>query len=83
MMNGVVQKRLMLPDGTPYVDAYPGMSMEEAIEEVVVFDDVYPHRVGDKVNLINLCRPFQFYFRNISFLCIEGENEDENIDCRR
>lgn len=44
--NGVVQKRLMLPSSTPYIDAKPGMSAEEAIEEVVVFDDVYPHRVG-------------------------------------
>ena len=46
VMNGVVQKRLMLPGDTPYIDAFPGMSMEEAIEEVVVFEDVYPRRVG-------------------------------------
>jgi hypothetical protein len=46
VVNGVVQTRLMLPEEVPYVDAYPGMSTEEAIEEVVVFDDVYPHRVG-------------------------------------
>ena len=46
VVNGVVQKRLMLPADTPYIDAYPGMSMEEAIEDVVVFDDVYPRRVG-------------------------------------
>ena len=43
---GVVQKRLMLPADTPYIDAYEGMSQEEAIEDVVVFDDVYPRRVG-------------------------------------
>ena len=46
VVNGVVQKRLMLPSGTPYLDAYEGMSQEEAIEDVVVFDDVYPRRVG-------------------------------------
>lgn len=46
VVNGVVQKRLMLPSGTPYIDAYEGMSQEEAIEDVVVFDDVYPRRVG-------------------------------------
>lgn len=46
VVNGVVQKRLMLPSDTPYIDAYEGMSQEEAIEDVVVFDDVYPRRVG-------------------------------------
>ena len=46
VINGVVQKRLMLPADTPYIDAYEGMSQEEAIEDVVVFDDVYPRRVG-------------------------------------
>ena len=46
VVNGVVQKRLMLPSGTPYIDAYEGMSQEEAIEDVVVFDNVYPRRVG-------------------------------------
>lgn len=46
VINGVVQKRLMLPADTPYIDAYEGMSQEEAIEDVVTFDDVYPRRVG-------------------------------------
>ena len=46
VINGVVQKRLMLPADTPYIDAYEGMSQEEAIEDVVVFDDVYPRRTG-------------------------------------
>ena len=46
VLNGVVQKRLMLPDGTPYIDAYPDMTTEEAIEQVVIFDEVYPRRVG-------------------------------------
>ena len=46
VINGVVQKRLMLPADTPYIDAYEGMPQEEAIEDVVVFDDVYPRRIG-------------------------------------
>ena len=46
VVNGVVQKRLMLPEGTPYIDAYPDMTTEEAIEQVVIFDDVYPRRTG-------------------------------------
>lgn len=46
VVNGVVQKRLMLPEGITYIDAYPEMSAEEAIEEIVVFEEVYPRRVG-------------------------------------
>lgn len=46
VVNGVVQKRLMLPVDTPFIDAYPGLIAEEAIESVVVFDDVYPRNVG-------------------------------------
>jgi hypothetical protein len=46
VVNGVVQKRLMLPEGTPYIDAYPDMITEEAVEQVVIFDEVYPRRTG-------------------------------------
>ena len=66
-LNGVVQKRLMLPEGIPYVDAYRysstgeridigdeyyedsnnvEMSQEEAIEEIVTFEDEYPKYIG-------------------------------------
>lgn len=46
VVNGVVQRRLMLPGGTPYIDAYPDMTTEEAVEQVVIFDEVYPRRTG-------------------------------------
>lgn len=46
VVNGIVQKRLMLPVGTPYVDAYPNMPTEAAVEQVVVFDDIYPRTDG-------------------------------------
>ena len=46
VVNGVVQRRLMLPEGTPYIDAYPNMTTEDAIEQVVIFDEVYPRRTG-------------------------------------
>lgn len=46
VVNGVVQRRLMLPEGTPYIDAYPNMTTEEAVEQVVIFDEVYPRRTG-------------------------------------
>ena len=42
VVNGVIQKRLMLPEGTPYIDAYPNMAEAEAVEQVIVFDDVFP-----------------------------------------
>lgn len=66
-LNGVVQKRLMLPEEVPYVDAYrysptgerinignenyddPAnveMPEEEAIEEIVIFEDEYPKYIG-------------------------------------
>lgn len=66
-LNGVVQKRLMLPEGIPYVDAYRysptgerinigderydnpdnvEMPVEEAIEEIVIFEDEYPKYIG-------------------------------------
>lgn len=46
VINGVVQKRLMLPADTPYIDVYPDMSEEEAVEDIKVFDEVCPRRVG-------------------------------------
>lgn len=66
-LNGVVQKRLMLPEGIFYVDAYKyspigerinigdenyddpdnvEMPEEEAIEEIVIFEDEYPQYNG-------------------------------------
>lgn len=64
VVNGIVQKRLMLPASTPYIDAYryaggkrvylgdpayssgTPMPQEEAIENVLVIDKVYPKMVG-------------------------------------
>ena len=51
VVNGVVQKRLMLPQGTPYVDARPNLTEAEAVEQIVVFDDIYPHRIGTMSNV--------------------------------
>lgn len=45
--NGIVQKRLMLPEGTPCIDAYPGLPTVRAVEQVVVFDDIYPKTKGN------------------------------------
>jgi len=51
VVEGVVQKRLMLPTDTPFVDAYPDMQQEQAVEAVVIFDDVYPRRIGTMSNI--------------------------------
>lgn len=52
-INGIVTPRLMLPlhdeNGVAingYIDACPFTSEEDAIEDVVVFEDVYPSRVS-------------------------------------
>lgn len=42
LLNGVVQKRVMLPESTPYVDIEEGLTDEEIVEGIVIFDDVYP-----------------------------------------
>lgn len=51
VVEGVVQKRLMLPIGTPYVDAYANMPSSKIVESIVVFDDIYPKRVGTMSNI--------------------------------
>lgn len=46
VVNGIVQKRLMLPNGYPYVDVRSGLSTAEAIEGVVFADHIYPRTDG-------------------------------------
>ena len=57
VVNGIVQKRLMMPVGVPYVDAYPDMTTEEAIEDVVVFEDIYPRRTGTMSSVTPVEKP--------------------------
>ncbi len=45
VVEGIVQKRLMLPVGTPFVGE-KNIPQEQAVEGVVIFDDVYPRRIG-------------------------------------
>ncbi len=39
---GVVASRLMLPEGTPYLQTDPELPEDAVVEGVAVFDDVYP-----------------------------------------
>ena len=47
----IAQQRLMLPAGKDHIDAFEGMSEEEAVEDIVVFEDIYPERVGTIANV--------------------------------
>lgn len=48
---GIVAKHLMLPEGVSCIDAFPDMKPEEAVEQIVVFDDIYPRREGTTANV--------------------------------
>lgn len=43
---GIAIRHLLMPEGVTYIDAYPDMKAEEAVEQIVVFDDIYPKREG-------------------------------------
>lgn len=45
-IEGIVEKRLMLPEGTDYVDAIPNMNNDDVVEGIVVFDDIYPRNTA-------------------------------------
>ena len=46
VVDGVVQRRLMLPEGIPYLDAEPDLSEDTTIDAIVVFDHIYPRTNG-------------------------------------
>ena len=46
VVNGTTEVRLKLPSGTPYIDAWTGLSDEDVVEGVIVLDDVYPRNIG-------------------------------------
>lgn len=45
-VEGVVQRRLMLPEGTPYIDAKANMETSEIVEKVITIDSIYPKTNG-------------------------------------
>lgn len=47
VVEGVVETRLKLPAGVPYVDAWPNMADEDVVEGIAIFNEVYPHRIGE------------------------------------
>lgn len=51
VVEGAVEKRLMLPEGTDYVDAWENLADEDVVEDIAIFDDIYPRRVGTMSNV--------------------------------
>lgn len=45
IVNHIVEKRLHLPDGRRYIDAWDNLAKEDIVEQVVFFDDIYPTNV--------------------------------------
>jgi hypothetical protein len=52
VVEGVVQKRLMLPAATPYVDVIEGLEEEQVVEAVIIFEDIYPRVTGTITEVI-------------------------------
>lgn len=52
VVNGIVQKKLMLPEGVPFIDTKEGLTKETAIEFVKVFEDIYPKTDGTITTLL-------------------------------
>lgn len=46
VVEGVVETRLKLPTGTPYIDAWDNLADEDVVEGVIVLDEVYPRKTG-------------------------------------
>lgn len=46
VIEGVVETRLKLPAGIPYIDAWENMKDEDVVEGVIILDEVYPRKKG-------------------------------------
>lgn len=46
VVEGVVETRLKLPAGVPYIDAWENIKEEDIVEGVIVLDDIYPRNIG-------------------------------------
>ena len=46
VVNGVVQSRLMLPVGTPCIDVEEGLTEEQAIEGIIVNEEIFPRFIN-------------------------------------
>ena len=59
LLNGVVQKRVMMPELTPYVDIENGLTDDEIVEGIVLFDDVYPRTESAITQVTEVVKPIE------------------------
>lgn len=79
--NHVSEIRLRLPDGQRYIDAIPGISGSDIVEQVVFFDDIYPKNTEtvtsiETVDQGQTDKAYVMYCKDTPFLpsdMIEGE----------
>ena len=57
LLNGVVQKRVMMPASTPYVDIEQNLADDEIVEGIVFFDDVFPRTEATITSVIEIEKP--------------------------
>lgn len=51
VIEGIVERRLKLPVGIDHIDAWENIQPEDVVEGIVVFDDIYPHKVGTMTDI--------------------------------
>lgn len=89
LLNGVVQKRLMLPEGTPYIDIEESLSDDEIVEGIVTFDDVYPRTKSSVSEVIKVPKTVEKTdstteaTTNTSATGTETESETETVNIYR
>ena len=57
LLNGVVQKRVMMPASTPYVDIEQNLAADEIVEGIVFFDDVFPRTEATITEVTEIEKP--------------------------
>lgn len=57
LLNGVVQKRVMMPASTPYVDIEQNLADDEIVEGIVFFDDVFPRTEATITSVTEIEKP--------------------------
>ena len=80
LLNGVVQKRLMLPTSTPYVDIESNLSADEIVEGIVLFDDVYPRTESSITDVAEIVKPVEEDDSTTEATTDEVEENDEEVE---
>jgi hypothetical protein len=80
VVDAIVQKKLRLPaDVGDYIDAYPDMKRLDIVEQVKIFEDIYPKRIGTITEIRTVEKeddggnPFIIYFFKDSGLNFKSE----------